>query len=102
MGAFLESYVEQSRRALIAVGCLFDTSHTQLNLIFQVTDLNEQVVDISRKIESVVTKSAMRKGTALGQVDIAIVADADSAIELKLTYSPSQNFLSSKPSDPSH
>ncbi|PPQ84015.1 hypothetical protein CVT25_000561 [Psilocybe cyanescens] len=69
MGAFLESYVEQGRKTLLAV-----------------TDLNEQIVEITRKIDLEDTKTATRKGTALGQVDIVIVADEDSAVELKLTY----------------
>lgn len=50
-------------------------------------------MEITRKIDLHETESASKKGTALGQVDIVIVADSDTKVDLRLTYSSSHNLL---------
>ncbi|KAH9481857.1 Protein F37C4.5 [Psilocybe cubensis] len=69
MGLFLESYVERGHKIVSAI-----------------TELNEKIVAITRQIDLHDSESASKKGTALGQVDIVIVADSDTQVELKLTY----------------
>jgi len=47
------------------------------------------VVEITRRIEAEKEKSASKQGTAFGEVDVVVVADEESTVELKLTYSSS-------------
>jgi len=47
------------------------------------------VVEITRRIEAEKEKSASKRGTAFGEVDVVVVADEESTVELKLTYSSS-------------
>ena len=45
------------------------------------------MVEINRRIEAENDKSASTQGTAFGEVDVVVVADEESTVELKLTYS---------------
>ena len=55
------------------------------------------MVEITRRIEAEREKSASKRGTAFGEVDVAAVADEDSTVGLKLTYSSStRTFIHSK------
>jgi hypothetical protein len=55
------------------------------------------VVEITRRIEAEKEKSASKRGAAFGEVDVALVADEESAVDLKLTYSSStRTFIPSK------
>ena len=47
------------------------------------------MVEITRRIEAEKEKSASKRGTAFGEVDVVVVADEESTVELKLTYSSS-------------
>ena len=47
------------------------------------------MVEINRRIEAENDKSASTQGTAFGEVDVVVVADEESTVELKLTYSSS-------------
>ncbi|KDR78599.1 hypothetical protein GALMADRAFT_244048 [Galerina marginata CBS 339.88] len=69
MAAFLESYVDRGRKTLQAA-----------------TQLNEQIVQITRQIDAEQEKAAAKRGSTLGRVDIVIFADAENSVELKLTY----------------
>jgi hypothetical protein len=51
------------------------------------------VVEINRRIEAENDKSSSTQGTAFGEVDVVVVADEESTVELKLTYSSSESFV---------
>jgi len=54
------------------------------------------VVETTRRIEAEKEKSASKRGTAFGEVDVAVIAD-ESTVDLKLTYSSStRTFIRSK------
>ncbi|KAF8903747.1 hypothetical protein CPB84DRAFT_1677822 [Gymnopilus junonius] len=69
MTQFMESFIEQRCKAVDAA-----------------TELNEQIVKITRDIEVAKEKAASKEGKALGQVDIVIFADTETTVALKLTY----------------
>ncbi|KAF8071517.1 hypothetical protein FPV67DRAFT_1606272 [Lyophyllum atratum] len=69
MGKFLEGFVEQGRKNLIAI-----------------TEVTEKIIELDRQIDREFDRSAMKKGEARGEVDIILGADEASTINLKLTY----------------
>ena len=72
MARFLETCVDQGRKNLEAV-----------------TSLREKIVEIDRQVEKETDKFAAKKGSANGNVTVVIVAEDNTAVELKLTYSVS-------------
>ncbi|KAF8903751.1 hypothetical protein CPB84DRAFT_1728192 [Gymnopilus junonius] len=69
MAQFLQSYVEQGRK-----------------IVQDISQLNEQIVQVTRQIEAERERTASKQGTASGNVDIVIFADAETSVDLKLTY----------------
>ncbi|KAH9477517.1 Protein F37C4.5 [Psilocybe cubensis] len=69
MSAFLQSYVDQGRKTLQAI-----------------SKLEEEIDDVNRRLDILDAQIASKKGSALGQVDIVVVAEEEDSVEMKLTY----------------
>ena len=53
----------------------------------QISIVKEKILQLERQIAAETEKTASKRGTARGQVEVVIVADNATSVDLKLTYS---------------